>query len=308
MDLRPRHPDSPDFCPTESIGLHLEQILVELDQVRPPSNSESTKGGAPPRHNIRLLEVGPERLRQSQALLGMKRVPGTLSVLAPQHRRLEPEERAGAIEGSVRAEEQSGAGPEKRSIGVGASGARAPLPLGDDAIRDLVDGLNRCVDAKRLEPGKIFFPCELDVLDPWRERKGAPALNRAFDCIERVSDGSVADRVNRDGEPGLPCTRASIRELRPRDDLDPGARTVLILAFEERGSRPERSVREKLHRTQAQPLVPPSTTQLQRLRGVELRRRNGEEKPERERSPCGEPLGGASDLGGIEVVGARDPE
>src|SRR5262245_53375699 len=99
-----------------------------------------------------------------------------------------------------------------------------------------MDRLNRCEDAKLSEPGKVLFPCELNVLDPGWERK-APALNRRLNCVERVPHRAVANRVNGDGEAGLPGTNASIRELGGGNDFHPRARVVFIPLFEERGSR-----------------------------------------------------------------------
>src|SRR2546425_9179591 len=222
------------------VGGNSEKVLVEYDQIRAPSSLDATQRRPPARHAVGFLEVRPQRLGQPDPLLGVERLGVGFLPPPAQERRLEREEGAGAVVGGIRSEEELRAGALERPVGVGASGARAPLAPSDGAIRDLMDGLNRSENAKCFEPGKIVFPCELNVLDPGWERKAAPALNRSLDCVERVPHGSVADRVDRDGQAGLLGTRASILELGPGQNLGPRARIVLILLLEESGSRSER--------------------------------------------------------------------
>src|SRR6185503_2134395 len=130
---------------------------------------------------------------------------------------------------------------------------------------------------------------QLDVFDPRGDRKGAP-LQGALDGVERVSHSTVADRVDRDRETGLPGPRATRFELRAGDDLHARARIVFIPFLQKGGSRSECPVREKLHRADAHALVPPSTTEFQVLRGLELRRGHGEEEPERQPVPVAQLL------------------
>src|SRR5205823_1046624 len=108
----------------------------------------------------------------SDPLLRMEGVALGLAAPPAQERGLDREERAGAVEGRVGAVEEPGAGAKEGAVGVGAPGARAPRTARDSAVGDLMDGLNRCENAKRLEPGKVFFPYQLDVFDPRGNRKG----------------------------------------------------------------------------------------------------------------------------------------
>ncbi len=83
---------------------------------------------------------------------------------------------------------------------------------------------------------------------------------------------------------------------------------VFIPLLEKSGSRSQGSVREKLHRTHANPLVPPLRAELQLLRGLELGRRHREEETERKLVSRAQLLGGPPDVAPVEVVGAGDPE
>src|SRR2546425_12980597 len=102
------------------IGRDSEEILVEYDQIRSPSGLDPAPRSSPPRDPIRLLEVRPEGAGEPDPLLGMKRLAVGLVPAPAQERRLDREERPGAVKRSVRSKEKPGARPGERSPGVGA--------------------------------------------------------------------------------------------------------------------------------------------------------------------------------------------
>src|SRR5439155_26448416 len=159
VDGLSRHPHPPDLRPVQALRIHPQQILVEYDQIRPPTGLDPPERRPPARHPIGLLEMRLEGAPEPDPLLGVKRLGFRLTAQAAEQRRLKGEERSGAIVGSVGPEEKPRARAGERPPRVGAARAGAAFARGRLAVGGVMDGLNRCEHGKSLEPGNILFAC-----------------------------------------------------------------------------------------------------------------------------------------------------